>query len=532
MKDGIDYTSPMAANAAISDSNAGNRYVIDIAPGVYDTYDENETYYKNTAGGWTVKPYVTLRGQDRESCIIRGFLPDGFAATEAGRAKIQDWSTVNLKESCALENLTVTAENMRYPVHDEGGGTNHDAVHRIKNCHIEHKGTDGAIKYYKDNAIGNNEYDVWHWTTAYGYGAASGEVCIFENSTFKSNSRAWYVHSQTAFKKPQINILNNCRMTSGNMNDITVESLGSGTDDRVVLNNCTFDGLYIAYNDSPWIYSDMNGQYADHAEYKLTLNNCGPIGFRNNHRGVALAVYSNSTDSSSAVNVSGSAAPLLFGETKARRGGGGVSGYTYGSYDISGILTTLASNKEVNNTIGRRLGDCTANTKLLTLAFDGDSEKSVTVRFARDYTALTNAEILNEINSQISQYGTAAEYNVSREEYYPSFPDKEFIMTNGSPAAIPRFAAICVRDGKYARMTSADSEESFAGVALERIVPGERGRVLTKGYLDGAQLGTREIANGEYISVNTNGEYEINGSGSRLMTCSNDYGWAYFAAEN
>ena len=532
MKEGIDYTSPMAANAAISDSNAGNRYVIDIAPGVYDTYDAEETYYKNTVGGWTVKPYVTLRGQDRESCIIRGSLPDEFAATEAGRLKIQDWSTVNLMESCALENLTVTAENMRYPVHDEGGGTNRDAVHRIKNCHIEHKGNDGAIKYYKDNAVGNNEYDVWHWTTAYGYGAASGEVCIFENSTFKSNSRAWYVHSQTSFKKPQINILNNCRMTAGNMNDVTVESLGSGTDDRVVLNNCTFDGLYIAYNDSPWIYSDMNGQYADHSEYKLTLNNCDPIGFRNNHRGLALAVYSNSTDSSSAVNVSGSAAPVLFGETKARRGGRGVSGYTYGSYDISGILTTLASDKEVNNTIGRRLGDCTANAKLLTLTFDGDSEKSVTVRFARDYTALANAEILNEINSQISQYGTVAEYNVGREEYYPSFPDKEFIMTNGSSAAIPRFAAICVRDGKYVRMTSADSEESFAGVALERIVPGERGRVLTKGYLDGAQLGTREIANGEYISVNTNGEYEINGSGSRLMTCSNDYGWAYFAAEN
>ena len=105
-------------------------------------------------------------------------------------------------------------------------------------------------------------------------------------------------------------------------------------------------------------------------------------------------------------------------------------------------------------------------------------------------------------------------------------------MTIGISAAIPRFAAICIRDGKYARMTSADSAESFAGVTLERIVPGESGRVLTKGYLDGVQLGTREIANGEYISLNANGEYEINGSGSKIMTCGNDYGWAYFAAEN
>lgn len=530
LADGVDYTSPMAANAAISDSSAENRYVIDIAPGEYDTYDETETYYKNTSGGWVIKPYVTLRGQDRERCIIRGALPDAYAGTAEGRAKITSYSTVNLVESCTLENLTITAENMRYPIHDEGGGLNRDAVHRIKNCHIEHIGTDGAIKYYKDNNIGDNEYDVWHWTSAYGYGSASGEVCIFENTTFKSNSRAWYVHSQAEFQRPQINILNNCHMDAGNMADVMVEALGSGTDDRVVLNHCTFDGLYISYSDSPWIYSDMNGQYADHAEYKITLNHCDPIGFKNYQRGLALAVYSNNTDSGSAVEISGSAAPVLFGDTTVRHGGGGANGYIYGSYDISGILTTLSANKEVNNTIGRRLGDCTSNAKLLMLTFDGNASKSVTVRFGRDYTQLTNAEILQEINSQISEYGTAAEYNVSREEYYPAFPDKEFTFTNNSSAAIPRFAAICVRNGKYERMTSEDSADNFAGIALERVVPGESGRVLTEGYLCDEQLGTDPVANGTHIAVKADGTYEINGSGSRIMTCDNDYGWAYFTA--
>ncbi len=527
-----DFASPMAANASITDSGADNRYVISIAPGTYSTTIEDEKYYKGTTGGWIVKPYTTLRGTSKDECFIVGELPAEYAGTAEGRAKIQDWSPVNLKETCALENLTITSENMRYPIHDEGGGTNKDAVHKIKNCYLEHKGTQSAIDYFFANGgKEENRYSVWHWTTAYGYGAASGEYCVFENTTFKSNTRAWYVHSNAAFAKPQINVLNNCTMEAGGMNDVTAESLGSGTADVVELNNCKFKGLYISYNDSPWIYSGLDDQWANHAEYGMTFNNCDPIGFRNNQRGEALVVYSKTTDSTSAVEVSGSAANVIFGGTETRAGGGGLRGFVFGKFDISGILVGMGSDKKVNNTLGRRLGDCTKNTKTLTVKFDGDSAKTVTLTFDKDYTELDNAAVLNEINSKISDYGTAAAYNVSKNEYYPSFPDKEFIMTNNSDSAITRFAAVCKKDGGYARMTSADDASTFAGIALENIVPGGKGRVLTKGYLDKTQLSVGSIANGANISLDGNGAYVLGGEGTAIMSCTNDYGWAYFAAE-
>lgn len=543
-----DYTSPMAANEAVSGNSATNRFVIDIAPGVYETYDEDLTWYRDSnrhgsAYGWTVKAYVTLKGTDKDECKIVGKLPDNHSLTAQGRNEITLYSTLNLFWSCTLENLTITAENMRYPIHDEGSNNNKKAVHIMKNCHIEHLGTAGATNAYieslgltVDQAKANGKYyDVWQWASPYGYGSGSGVVAIFENSEFKSETRGWYVHSNSSFQNPQVNILNNCVMNATtSKNDLIVESLGSGTKDSVVLNNATFNGVYMSYNDSPWCYTDMNGQYADHAEYQVVINNSDPIGISNNQRGKALAVYSNDTTSASAVRVTGNAANAVLGSMTARKGGGGANGYTYGYYDISGIKVGLGSNIVVNNTIGRRLGDCSTASKTMTFVFDGDEAKTATVQFNKNYTDITNSAIIAEINSAISAYGYVGEYNVSVEEYYPSFPDKEFTMTNNTDAYIPRFAAICLKDGKYVQMTSEDSADSFAGIALERMVPGASGRVLKQGYLSKSQLGmTSDIAVGTSVTLNENGKFvAASGNESGLVMSSDKIkNWVLFSAE-
>lgn len=557
-----DYASPMAANAAITDSSASKRYVVDIAPGTYETYDEELSWYKDankhgSAYGWTVKPYVTLRGtdSDRTKCKIVGKFPDNISLTQEGRNYITNFSTLNLFDSCVLENLTITAENMRYPIHDEGSNNNKNAIHIMNNCHIEHLGTKGATDAYinslgltEQEAMANGKYyDVWQWASPYGYGSGSGVVAIFNDSEFKSATRGWYVHSNAKFDNPQVNILNNCVMNATtSKNDVIIESLGSRTEDSVVLNNTTFNGCYISYNDGPWIYSDMNNQPADHAEYKVTITNSDPIGFNNAQRGKALAIYSNDTTSDSSVKVEGSAAKAIMGETTSRLGGGGAKGYTYGYYDISGIKVTLGANKKVNNTLAKRLGDCSASPKTMTLTFDGDENKQVTVTFDENYAAMetygnsgsaedsyiANTAIINKINDAISAYGYAAEYNVSNQEYYPSFPDKEIVITNNGDKYIPRFAAVCVRNGEYVRMTSSDDASTFVGITLERIVPGKTGRVLKAGYLSKSQMGmSSDFAVGSVITLDTEGNFvAANGDTNGLkLNCDKAKNWAKFA---
>ena len=507
-----DFLSPKLANEAISDSSAAKRYVIQISPGEY------------TEVNWTVKPYVTLRGEDRETCVLKGELPDEYGGTAVGRTNIQNYSTINIFDTCTLENLTITAKNLRYPVHNEGNGNNKNATHIVRNCHIEHFGNAGATEYYLNHG-GTDKYDVWQWTTAWGYGSASGVLDIFEDSTFRSVDRAWYVHGNASFEEPQVNILTNCHLSAGTKQDITVESLGSGTDDKVILNNCTFDGLYIRAAGSPWLYTAQNTQYADHTDYTITLNNCDPLGYVDTHMGIALAISSDTGGMDSSVSVSGSAADTLFGEAVSKKGGGGFSGYIYGQWDISGYLTGISSNIQVNNTLGRRLGDCSVEPKVLNVTFDGQKEVSVT--FNKNYTYMNNGQILNEINAVLSGLGKAYEYQVSQNEYYPEFTDKERYLKNESQTYIKRFAPVCLDGDGIRQMTQEDDASDFLGIALENIIPGTAGRVLTEGYMSADQLGLEQIQEGDSIAVGAGG-YVINSGAEAILNCSNDLGWAYF----
>jgi hypothetical protein len=507
-----DFTSPMLANNSITDNSAQKQYVILIYPGVY------------TDINWSVKTYTTLKGTDRDTCWLKGELPNDAALTD-----ITNKSTINLYSTASLENLKITAKNLRYPVHSEGSGMNVNSIHNVKNCYIEHLGNEGATAYYV--GLGHNMYDVWQYTTAWGYGSASGVKDTYDNSSFISSTRGWYVHNNKDFTTPQINILNYSHMGStGWKQVVTVESLGSGTADKVILNNCTFDGLFMQQNDSPWISEQAARQYADHSEYDVTLNSCDPIGYKDNHRGRALAIFSNSTSTNSSVSVSGSASDIL-GSYTSKSGGAGLKGYIYGYWDISGIKVGLSSNIDVANTLGRRLGNCSSTNKELVITFNTTDAKTVT--FDKDYTTMTNAEILSEINSAISGSGTAEEYNVTLNEYYPQFTDKELALTNTSTVGIPRFAAVCYGENKNSirLMTASDTSDKFLGITLERILPGISGRILTEGYMSNIQLNgfVGTIGQNTNVTISSNpGAFELNGAGPAVLSCTNTLGWAYF----
>ncbi|MGO4545440.1 Ig-like domain-containing protein [Paenibacillus sp. 2TAB23] len=523
-----DFLSPKLANESIMDSSSEKQYVILIYPGVY------------TEKNWVVKPYITLRGTDRDLVWLKG-----ENSASATNSEITEQSTLWLQGTANLENLTITAKNMRYPLHSEESGKNKDAVHIVRNVHVEHYGNLEAVDYRKNWVAANpgvtpdadhDPAQVWggisgNGSHAWGYGSGSGVSEIFYDSTFVSKATGWYVHNREDFTKPQINVINNSKIASTVTSiPITIQSLGSGTQDEVIFNNSEFVGTYMLQNDSPWISQKPENQYANHAEYKVTFNNSTPIGYADGHRGRALALFSSSTGSSSNVKVSGDAVEDILGTYVTRDGGGGLKGYLYGYWDISGIKVGISSNIQVDNTLGRRLGDLTADPKTLQVIFENGMTK--TILFNENYTEKTNAYIINVINSALGTSGYAAEYNVTANEYYPQVTDKQMTLLNQTLVGIPRFAAVSFdADHMTLRlMTPADSAESFIGIALEPIAPGQSGRVLTEGIMRKDQLYgfSGSVGVGTKISIGAQSGSLLGNANKPALLTGVLTDWAYF----
>ncbi|MNH96334.1 hypothetical protein D3C73_490010 [compost metagenome] len=339
------------------------------------------------------------------------------------------------------------------------------------------------------------------------------------------------MHNREDFTKPQINIINDSRIVSTEtLKPIIIQSLGSGTKDEVIFNNTEIIGTYMVQDDLPWITQKPENQYANHADYQVTFNNSTPIGYSDEHRGRALILFSKSVGSSSYVRVSGDAVPDLLGSYETRDGGGGLSGYLYGYWDISGIKVGLNSNIEVNNTLGRRLGDRSILNKTLQATFEDGTTK--TIIFNENYTNQPNSTILAKINAALGASGRVAEYNVTGAEYYPQVPDKQLTLHNNTQVGIPRFSAVRYdTDNTTLRlMSAADSPGSFVGITLERIIPGKSGRVLTEGIMKRSQLNgfTGNIVKGTRISIGTQAGSLMESSSEPALLEGIQKDWAYF----
>lgn len=237
-----DFASIKEAVASIADSSKNNIYDIYIDDGVYEEY------------AITLPDYVNLIGAsgNREKCVIKGELPDSASANE-----ITVNSTLNLKDSNVLENLTITAKNLRYPIHSESGGTHTNWVQILNNCYVEHLG----------NTSPNNAWTSYH---AWGEGASSGAYAEFNNCVFKSPAEPWYVHEFAYLPdipRPYHHILNNCQIINTKVSDtpswlITAKIDNTKNSDiinTIDFNNCVFYNGEILVNNVCSININIHG---------------------------------------------------------------------------------------------------------------------------------------------------------------------------------------------------------------------------------------------------------------------------------
>lgn len=230
-KNGLgDFTSVVDAVKSINDSSKTNVYDIYINEGEYNIIEEyfgEEDYTDANDKGLSLPDYVNLIGLgDRDKVILKGEMPDSIKYRTS-----QAFSTLNVKFNNNIYNMTITAYNCRYPMHDQTSNSSENCVRYIKNCIFIHKGYNGTpYTGVVDEEHNTTEYR-WGSAHAYGQGTNNGSYCEFEYSMFDAQGNtgsAFLTHdNKDAVKGTEIKI-SHCQFNNKGTSDlINISALGA-----------------------------------------------------------------------------------------------------------------------------------------------------------------------------------------------------------------------------------------------------------------------------------------------------------------
>ena len=263
-----DFEKLQNAIKSITDNSENNRFIIYIKEGEYDLAegiadDENDS----SVVGLMIPNWVTLKGLgNRENVILKAKFIN----------KNQYVSTLNFKETGAIENLTVIGENTRYVIHDDSARKSNGYKRIVKHCIIK-----GITTYY---------------STVYGAGTGDGadwefEDVVFDGSQVGANSRpanTFTVHNVLASQKNRNIVFKNCIFVSTNEKNVKLKTLAyrtsTGADNannmltNVSLYGCKFDGTSKGFElveENPDVYGKgcyyyVNGYGNVNAGYEIT----------------------------------------------------------------------------------------------------------------------------------------------------------------------------------------------------------------------------------------------------------------------
>ncbi|MDQ0454725.1 hypothetical protein [Rhizobium paknamense] len=465
-------TVDLASGASISTAITANR-----SPTKYRRRRFNLSSGTYAGGGLFPVMYDSFVGHGANRTII-----DGSLAANTALATISNQSAFESYYDCDYYGFTVIAKNCRYAMHSDLAYSDkvEDVRQRIKGVRLVHLGNQEAIDY--QNSIGGAPTDVWASTMAFGIGAWSGWDILVEDSELAGKFAAAGLHNNRDFTRPARWAFKNSKLVAETGTyALRIGNFGSKIKCSVLLEGNSFSGD-ILMETTQWFQDTLDYQPADHTEIMVTGHGNSPAVFKVSDFGRALKIESAATAGASTIAVSGSAVAVLFGTVNSKPGSGGIKGYVYGDFDISGHVVGVNSDQLITS-LGKRLGNCAVTNKILTISVNGGV--GINVVFNADYTNATNATILGMINSALGSAATASEYAIG-ERYRPMIADEEQSLQNVSAYGILMgMACAYTSDGSRSirAMTSDDPVSLFAGVAWEDIYPGSYGRVKTAGFL-------------------------------------------------
>lgn len=263
-----DFEKLQDAIESIVGNSKNNRFIIYIKEGEYDLADGiTDSENDSSVIGLTIPNWVTLKGLgNRENIILKAKFIN----------KSHYVSTLNFKETGAIENLTIIGENTRYVIHDDFARESNGYKRSVKHCIIK-----GITTYY---------------STVYGAGTGDGadwefEDVIFDGSQVGVNSRpanTFTVHNVLASQKNRNIVFKNCIFVSTNEKNVKFKTLAyrtsTGADNannmltNVSLYGCKFDGTSKGFElveENPDVYGKgcyyyVNGYGNVNAGYEIT----------------------------------------------------------------------------------------------------------------------------------------------------------------------------------------------------------------------------------------------------------------------
>ena len=485
---------------SIKDASENNRYVILIYPGTYQASSTKDFNSEGSGEGNYAfvrgKDFVSIKGTNRDSVIITGKLPDNLGKAFSYASYQTFFWNANKAD---ISHVTITAKNLRYPIHIDGSQLGMaNARTRINNAKIIHWG---------------NSKDAKNWPAPHplGLGMSDGQVLIIENSILQSPTRALAMHTNKDFKTKSQLVYKNCEFIAlGAEKDLaTIESLGSKKKDDILLVNCTWnDGYVFLVHDWPYLSTGIERQNYNHCDLKVHGYGNSSFLWKPAFRGFALKIVSKSNGGTVRFDTNSSAFSSIISKedsikkTELYNGIVYKDGYSYqdgvkeirsyaiGHLDVGDEITF---NKKFIKSLGKRLGDCSKESKTLVIVID---EKRYEIVFNKNYAGIglnnddkpssfSNAQIIKEINHVIADVAKTTLWAVGN-DYYPEFSDC-MVTVKANENILNGMVVFKEKSGAIRKATMFDKQ--VFGVALDDIIENRRGRVLTRGYLytDGNQ---------------------------------------------
>ena len=501
----------------ISDNTAQNRYKIEVGKGLYKV--TNSSQYIGNVPSYPAmicpKDHVDIVGESKEDTVLWAELPynDGDVDTATDRGMHQTvWGWA---DDSTIENITFVAKNIRYTVHQDNPTESYKS-RKYKNCDFIFIGNKGSQKCF---GIG-----TWSGSKTYVEGGRS--VC--------HNTSPVAIHNQAILEERSLWSFKNHEFIS--YNDfvfLTMQNSGSMIGDDLILEGCSFGGAYLLDYKDWWIYYPNGNDHFNHAEWRITGSGNERFLFSNNVNGKSLKITANTVGEKVRFDKNSTAFSKLIKNNKGFFGhlghperkiiddyvvfdaSSGLNSYAFGCLSIreDGYLFGTTTSQD---SMGKRLGDCTANNVTLTVII-GSTTKNIV--FNQNYTTKTNAEIITFINSVLGSSAVASEFNVGL-DYYPELSDVNFIVSNGSNAVIEKGSFVKIQAGTVVK--AQDGDEVF-GIAIDdfqprSIVQGEVfgiGRVVKNCLIEiqkvRTEVGISTAKNSRYKVVNGVLTNDVNG---------------------
>lgn len=212
---------------------------------------EGQHHFKMT-GDNQLPDYVNIKGAtgNYEDVEIIGELP-----ADSDDTTIKQTSTFYISKNNTFKDLTITAKNMRYAVHDESSGVFKDWARCVENCKIVHHGNTEV--YQHRESISESTEGVWVHTYAWGQGCSSGAKSYFDNVIFESPTNPFYCHepNHEDSPKPYFMKFTNCIFKTSKDNytrrdGVTIDNnrQRSNSKNVIIFNNCSFDRTRLLIN--------------------------------------------------------------------------------------------------------------------------------------------------------------------------------------------------------------------------------------------------------------------------------------------